>query len=97
MYMVVSRWKVQPGQEEAFKARGDKMRNLLLQQPEVEYLNAFVPEEGGALAIVGYRSKDDYEHLINDPNGLFAKAAAEEGIENVGSWEWSLRGEALHS
>jgi hypothetical protein len=40
-----------------------------------------------------YESEEAYRQVVHDPNGAFARAAAESGIESAATWVWSERGE----
>ncbi len=95
MYIVVSRWEPVAGKEEEFEAKGKTMRNMLRSQPGIKMIEGFRSEDGGAVAIVGYESKDAYERIINDPDGPFATAAEAQKIEETARWVRSERGEAM--
>lgn len=95
MYLVVSRWEPFPGREDDFEARGRIMRNLLRAQPGVESIQGFRTEDGAAIAVVGYESEAAYARIVGDENGVFAKAAAENGIEDCARWVRSERGSTV--
>jgi len=95
MYIVVSRWEPVPGKEEEFEAKGRTMRNLLRNQSGIELMEGFRAEDGGAVAIIGYESKEHYDRIVNDPDGFFAKAAADHGLEETATWVRSERGESM--
>jgi len=95
MYIVVSRWEPFPGKEEEFADKGRAMRNLLRGEPGVKFLEGFKDDEGGAVAIVGYKSRADYDRIVNDPNGPFVKGAQTHKIEESAKWVRSERGEAI--
>lgn len=95
MYTVVSRWDIKPGKYDEFEKAGRKMRAILKSWPEVSDARGIRIGPEAALAIVDYKSEADYQRLIQDPNGPFEKAAKEQNIENIGTWVWSERGEAM--
>jgi heme-degrading monooxygenase HmoA len=94
MYMVVSRWDVNPGQEEEVETRAAKVRETLSATPGVTLMQGFSTEDGkGIIAVIGYESKDTYDRIINDPEGPFQRALAENRLEDYTHWVWSERGE----
>lgn len=95
MYIVVSKWKINPGMEDQFMERGRKMRNFMRSQPGVEMVEAFRCEDGCSCAILGYKDEESYRRLVKDPNGPFERAAKENGLEEMATWQWSERGEAI--
>lgn len=95
MYLVVSRWEPFAGREEDFEARGRIMRDLLRAQPGVERIEGFRTEDGGAIAVVGYESEAAYARIVGDENGVFAKAAAQHGLEECARWVRSERGSTV--
>ncbi|HWD38880.1 MAG TPA: hypothetical protein VG944_08535 [Fimbriimonas sp.] len=96
MYVVASLWSITPGQEEEFVARGGKIADLLRQTGGITSFLGFRTDDGHGMAVVGYESKEAYDRIVTDPNGPFAKAAAEYKIEEVGEWIQSWRGEQTH-
>lgn len=94
MYLVVSRWRMNPGKEEEARSKGLEMRRKLRNWPGVESVSVARMEEGDAIVAIGYRDKATYDHLINDPGGPFARAAEETGIEGTMEWVESWRGES---
>ena len=96
MYIVVSRWEALPGKSDEFEAVGKKMRSTLGAISGVSLMEAFQSENGTIMVVVGYDSLQDYDRLVNDPNGPFAKAAEENQLDSVGRWISSDRGEAIH-
>ncbi len=96
MYIVVSKWEVVPGHEDVIEEKGTRMVEIVTGWPEVEFFHNLRTEDGGVLAIIGYRSEGDY-HRLFEPNGRFETAAKETGIENDATWKWSERGEPMNS
>ena len=94
MYIVVSKWAYEPSQKEAFQATGRKMRDALRNIPGVESLQAIECEDGNALAIACYSDHDTYKKIMAE-GGPFDQAAKKHGIEGVGQWQWSERGEEI--
>lgn len=94
MYIVVSKWEVMPGKEDAFRAGGRTMRDIMRNLPGVEYVEAIKCEDGNAVAIVGYTDQESYNKIMAD-DGEFQKAARENNLESLGKWLWSERGEAV--
>jgi hypothetical protein len=94
MYIVVSKWEVLPGKQEAFEAAGRMMRDLMRSLPGVEYVQGLKSEDGNAVAIVGYTDENSY-HAVMADGGEFEKAARENNLESIGKWLWSERGEAV--
>ena len=60
--------------------------------PEVEFAYNVRAGTDYVIAVIGYHSEDDYQRLIGDPDGPFARAAAEHEIEKYATWVWSERG-----
>lgn len=95
MYIVVSKWKMNPGMEEQFKETGAKMRDFMRTQPGVEMVQAFECEDGCACAIIGYTDEAAYQRLVKDPTGPFERAARENRLEELATWQWSERGSTV--
>lgn len=95
MYIVVSKWQPLPGKEEEFEARGRRVRGVMEGQPGVKMMEAFTNEQGQRVAIIGYESEETYDRITNDPEGAFAKTAAQVKLEDVGSWLSSERGPSV--
>lgn len=95
MYMVVSRWEPLPGKTDEFALKGKAMRGLLMTLPGVTLVEGFVAEDGAAVAVVGYESREAYDRIVNDPNGPFVKAATENNLEELATWVRSERGETI--
>ena len=94
MYIVVSKWEVNPSQADAFRETGKKMRAFMRSQPGVEYVESIKCEDGNAIAIVGYTDETSYKKIMED-GGVFDQAAKANSLENAGKWLWSERGEAV--
>ena len=56
---------------------------------------AFIDENDMGVAIIGYTDRETYERVVNDPAGPFAQALKDTGLEEVGTWQSSQRGETL--
>ena len=95
MYVVASKWESLPDKFDEFEEAGRKMMALIRSWPEVEFFHNVMVGPESVLAIIGYHSQADYERLVSDPVGPFAKAAEETGIEAISHWLWSERGETL--
>lgn len=93
MYIVVSEWEALPGKKEAFWASGSKMRDLLRHTPGVKFINAFEDESGRLFAVLIYEDREAYDRIVNDPDGPFARGAAEHKIEEHARWIQSWRGQ----
>ena len=93
MYLVISAWKPQPGKEDAFRERGRKVGAVLKRQPGVLLLEVFQSGDKH-MSVHGYDDEATYRRLVHDPGGAFARAIAETGIEEYGTWLYSERGEA---
>lgn len=96
MYLVVSVYEAKEGQDDEFIRRGQKVSEALRQQPGMLLLEVF-PSEGKWVAVHGYRDEAAYHALVSDPDGPFARALAENRVEDVGNWLYSMRGAALPS
>lgn len=94
MYLVVSKWRAKPGREQDFQARGQSARNALRKIPGIAMLEAFWGEDG-AIVVMGYESEDRYRSIVQDPEGPFEQVSASLGLEDVGEWAWSERGECV--
>jgi len=94
MYIVVSKWAIKPGKEDAFKAASEKMRDFMRSQPASQMMEGFQCADGSAMAIHGYTDEASYKKLM-EAGGAFERAAAEHGIEDCAEWQWSERGESL--
>jgi hypothetical protein len=95
MYMVVSRWEYLPGMKEEFERRGPAVRETIRSQPGVKFAEGFRTEDDGIFAVIAYNSKGDYDRIVNDPDGPFAKALAESKLEDCARWVSSERGETM--
>jgi hypothetical protein len=95
MYLVISRWEVIPGHEEQAAVARIKMRDVMRQQPGVEFINGFSLDDGKLVAVHVYSDEDAYKAIVGDPDGPFAKAAAENKIEEHMQWISSERGAAI--
>lgn len=97
MYIVVSRWRPKPGNEQRFEEIGKTMRGLLRQQPGVQFVEAFRPDEGSpeVVAVHFYDDEDAYNRTVAAEDGFFAAKAREFGIEDAAEWLGSDRGSAL--
>lgn len=95
MYLVVSRWEVIPGKESEFEERGRIMRDILRATPGVRLTEGFLNEDGHAVAILGYESEEAYNRIVNSEDGVFARAAAENRLDECGRWISSDRGVAV--
>jgi hypothetical protein len=93
MYMVISKWEYDPSHERDVRASAAKMMSTIGEWPEVESAYNVRVAANSVLAVITYRDEASYNRLIQDPEGPFAKAAAEHGIEDHAKWLWSERGE----
>ena len=91
MYMVVSRWEAIPGHEQQVEEVGAKMRGLLRAQPGVVFMEG-IEVDGHFTVVHAYADEATYDRITNDPNGAFAKAAAENKLEEHMRWLGSERG-----
>lgn len=94
MHIVVSRWNPKPGKESDFEAIGHKMRGMLRSQPGVRFVEGFKGPET-YVVVHAYEDEGAYKRIVEDPNGPFAKAAAENRIEEVADWVDSISGASL--
>lgn len=94
MYIVVSKWEILPGQEDAFRAAGRTMRDFMRNLPGVEFVQAMKCEDGNAIAIVAYTDEKSYQNIMAD-GGEFETAARKHNLEGMAKWAWSERGEAI--
>jgi len=94
MYLVVSTWEALPGREAEFDRIGTTVASILRQQPGVLVVEA-IKNGNQHVAVHGYHDQATYEAVVNDPNGAFAKAAAEYRIEENARWIGSVRGETM--
>ena len=94
MYLVVSYWEPVPGREAEFDRVGPQVGALLRQQPGVVMMEVF--KSGGKhVAVHGYQDEATYHAIVENPDGVFARAVAETHIEEFGRWLSSERGETL--
>ncbi|HLJ56327.1 MAG TPA: antibiotic biosynthesis monooxygenase [Chthonomonadaceae bacterium] len=94
MYIVVSEWEVLPGKEEEFHRVAGAIGQILRTQPGVVMVEAF--DSGGKkMAVHGYKDEATYRALVQDPNGVFARAVEESGLEKIARWVRSERGETI--
>ena len=94
MYLVVSRWEAAPGREAEFERLGLEVAALLRRQPGVRLLEEF-KSDNTYVSVHGYEDEATYRALINDPDGVFARAVAERRLEELGRWLGSERGETF--
>jgi heme-degrading monooxygenase HmoA len=95
MYMVVSRWEINPGHEEELKQRAPAVRDALRSEPGVTLVESFKSEDGSVIAVVGYESREAYDRIVNSPSGAFQKALEQHRLEDHGRWVSSDRGETI--
>ena len=93
MYMVISKWEYYPAHEAELRASAAKMMADLTSWDGVEFAYNVRASPSEILAVIAYSDEASYNRLIQDPNGPFAKAAAEHEIERYSQWKWSERGE----
>lgn len=91
MYMVVSTWRIAPGMNDEALRRSAPVREVLRSQPGVMLVEA-IYEGDEAVAVHVYKSEEDYDRIVNDPNGPFVKALEQHSLEEVMTWEGSRRG-----
>ena len=91
MYLVISQWKAKPGRDQEFEAIGHRMRDLMRQTPGVTFVEA-IQGPDSIYAVHGYEDEAAYNRIVQDPNGPFAQAASEHGIEDVADWLNSVKG-----
>ena len=94
MFLVVSRWEAIDGKEAEFDAVSLKMSALLRKQPGVEMVEV-IKNGPHHIAVHGYRDQAAYQVTIDDPQGIFTRAAEENGIDSVARWLGSERGETM--
>jgi hypothetical protein len=94
MYIVASLWEINPGQKAVAQPKGLEVRKVLRATPGVHSVTHFQPEENKVMAIIAYEDEAAYDRIINDPNGPFATAIKQHGLEDVMTWVQSWRGEA---
>jgi quinol monooxygenase YgiN len=94
MFLVVSEWKAKPGKEAEFERAGKQAATRLRKQPGVLLLEIFRSGDRH-VSVHGYQDEATYRKLIDDPQGAFARSQEELGIEKVGEWIGSQRGETL--
>lgn len=92
-YIVVSKWTQRPGADDGLWEIARQVRAKLRAIDGVEYISHFQSEQGGAIAIVRYRSKADYDRIVGDPEGPFAQTIKQFALEDFAEWQWSERGE----
>jgi hypothetical protein len=94
MYVVVSEWEPLPGKEDAFDPIALNVARVLRTQPGVVMLEVF--DSGGKkMSVHGYKDEATYRALVQDPNGVFARAVTESGLDQIARWVRSERGETL--
>ena len=94
MYLVVSRWKANPGKETQFEENGAKVGALLRKLPGVVMVEEFA-DEGQYVSVHGYKDESTYRKLIDDPNGQFNQALKQYKVEEYGKWISSERGTTI--
>jgi hypothetical protein len=94
MYIVVSKWDIAPGKQEAFLKIGRQMRAFMMTLPEVEFEHAMQCEDGKVMAIVGYSDENAYKEVMA-AGGPFETEAKKHDLEGIGTWLWSERGESV--
>ncbi|NUM39550.1 MAG: hypothetical protein HUU52_10555 [Armatimonadetes bacterium] len=91
MYMVVSTWRIAPGMKDEAQRRSSPVREVLRSQPGVMLVEA-IYEDDEAVAVHIYKTEQDYDRIVNDPNGPFVQALEKHSLEEVMTWEGSRRG-----
>ena len=94
MYTVISKWEIKPGKEQQAEAASKRVRGVLRSTPGVVSLEGM--RSGNTVyAVVTYESEATRDKIVKDPNGPFAKAIAENGLEEFAEWKWSEGGEKV--
>jgi hypothetical protein len=94
MYMVISRWRPNPGSEDEMLKRAIGPRETLRAQPGVLFVYAML--HGDEVFVChGYSNETMYKKVVEDPEGAFARSLAQSGLEQVCEWVESWRGESL--
>lgn len=94
MYMVISQWKAKSPDLESTIRGGSAPRQFLRSQPGCK-LCEVIFDGDTAHVVHAYESEADYDRIVNDPDGGFAKALKESGIENHAEWVGSVRGNTI--
>jgi quinol monooxygenase YgiN len=97
MYIVISKWEPLPGQREEFLDRSRKVRESLRRESGIVLFEHFFNEDGQAVAVVGYKDEETYHRIAEDPQGAFAQALVEHGLEDCARWVSSERGVSTDS
>lgn len=95
MYVVVSKWRLMSPTDDPSQGPGKVMRSWLREQDGVDHVNTIRTDDGGILAIVGYRDESTHRRLIGGPDSPFERKAKELGMDSFGEWLWSERGETV--
>lgn len=95
MFVVVSKWEFDPANREALEAKGSRALSTIKSWDGVADAYNVRVAENSVLAVLTYRDEATYHALIDDPNGPFARLAAELGLEDSMTWLWSERGERM--
>jgi hypothetical protein len=95
MFLVISHWEIVPGHEEQAAAARIKMRDVMREQPGVEYINGFALTDGKLVAVHIYKDEAAYNAIVNNTDGPFAKAAASSNLEEHMRWISSERGTSI--
>lgn len=95
MYFSVSKWRPLPGKAQEFEATGKKMRDAMRAIPGIVMTHGFINDEGNAVSVIGYESKEAWDKIVNDPNGPFMAAVSQNKLEEVAEWIGADRGDSL--
>ena len=73
--------------------KGKQMREWLRQQPGGKAVHTIYTPDNAALAIVIYRDEPTYRALVGGEDSPFERKSRELGMDSMGEWQWSERGE----
>lgn len=95
MFIVVSRWEILPGMDGEFEKRSRAVRDAIRNQSGITFMEGFRTEDGAAVAVVCYESRQAYDRVVNDAEGPFNKAVTEHRLEECAKWVRSERGDSI--
>ena len=95
MYVVVSRWEVQPEDRDAFAERALLVRETARALPGAVQVEGFYGEDGTAVILMFFETEEAYAGIYADIDSPFARALDAQRLDTLGRWLGSDRGELL--
>lgn len=95
MYVVISKWEFDPGNETLVSEKGQWLLSQIRSWDGVELAFNVRTNPGSFIAVIGYRDPDTRKVLIQAEDSPFEQALAQSGLLEFATWKWTEEGESL--